>query len=113
MRTRTMKSSEFIAKQFVNLSSITKAWKVMLPTLEKVAEVGDITTVISFEGFEKETDECRGNGTYKKILTAFKNFRNTGVPFGIFVTVTSDNAELLAPIWKEKYLESNKKKDKK
>ena len=62
---------------------------------KRLAEVGNITTAISVEGFEKETDERRGKGTYKKILTAFENLRNAGVPFGISVTATPQNAELL------------------
>ena len=64
-------------------------------TAKRLAEVGNITTAISVEGFEKETDERRGKGTYKKILTAFENLRNAGVPFGISVTATPENAELL------------------
>jgi MoaA/NifB/PqqE/SkfB family radical SAM enzyme len=62
---------------------------------KKLAEVGNITPAISVEGFEKETDERRGKGTYKRILSAFENLRNAGVPFGISVTATPENAELL------------------
>ncbi len=62
---------------------------------KRLAEVGNITTAISVEGFEKETDDRRGKGTYKRILTAFENLRNAGVPFGISVTATPENAELL------------------
>ncbi|RKZ30728.1 radical SAM protein [bacterium] len=64
-------------------------------TAERLAEVGNMTMAISVEGFEKETDERRGKGTYKRILTAFKNLRNAGVPFGISVTATPENAEFL------------------
>ena len=62
---------------------------------KRLAEVGNITPAISVEGFEKETDERRGKGTYKRILAAFENLRNAGVPFGISVTATPENAELL------------------
>ncbi|MCK5833594.1 radical SAM protein [bacterium] len=64
-------------------------------TAARLAEVGNMTMAISVEGFEKETDERRGKGTYKRILTAFENLRNAGVPFGISVTATPENAELL------------------
>ena len=64
-------------------------------TAARLAEVGNITPAISVEGFEKETDERRGKGTYKRVLTAFENLRNAGVPFGISVTATPENAELL------------------
>ena len=62
---------------------------------EKFAEVGNITTAISVEGFEKETDERRGKGVHKKILAAFENLRKAGVPFGISMTATRNNAEML------------------
>ncbi len=61
----------------------------------KFAEVGNITPAISVEGFEKETDERRGNGVHKKILKAFENLRKYGVPFGISITATRFNAELI------------------
>jgi MoaA/NifB/PqqE/SkfB family radical SAM enzyme len=62
---------------------------------ERFAEVGNITPAISIEGFEKETDERRGKGVHKKILRAFANLRNVGVPFGVSMTATRDNAEVL------------------
>lgn len=64
-------------------------------TAERLAEVGNMTPAISVEGFEKETDERRGKGTFRRILAAFENLRNAGVPFGISVTATVANAELL------------------
>ena len=62
---------------------------------ERLAEVGNITPAISVEGFEKETDERRGKGVHKRILKAFENLHKAGVPFGISVTATRDNAELV------------------
>jgi MoaA/NifB/PqqE/SkfB family radical SAM enzyme len=62
---------------------------------KRIAEVGNITTAISVEGFEKETDERRGKGVFNKILTAFENLRNAGVPFGISVTANHENAEFV------------------
>ena len=41
---------------------------------EKIAKAGNITLAISLEGFEKDTDERRGTGVYKKIYFA-KYFR--------------------------------------
>jgi len=58
-----------------------------------MAEVGNITPAISVEGFEEETDERRGRGVFKKILEAMANLREVGVPFGISVTATRNNAE--------------------
>lgn len=62
---------------------------------KRLAEVGNITPAISVEGFEKETDARRGKGIHKKILEAMKNLREVGVPFGISVTATKNNAELI------------------
>jgi MoaA/NifB/PqqE/SkfB family radical SAM enzyme len=62
---------------------------------EKLAKLGNVTVAISVEGFEKETDERRGKGTYQKILQAFTNLRAAGVFFGISVTANKKNAELV------------------
>jgi len=64
-------------------------------TAKRLAEAGNMTVAISVEGFEKETDERRGKGTFRRILAAFENLRCAGVPFGISVTATAANAELL------------------
>jgi MoaA/NifB/PqqE/SkfB family radical SAM enzyme len=61
----------------------------------QLAESANVTPAISVEGFKEETDSRRGPGTYKKILNAFENLRQAGVPFGISVTATSKNAGLL------------------
>ncbi len=37
MKQKTETLNHFIVKQLANLSSITKAWKVALPPLEKIA----------------------------------------------------------------------------
>ncbi len=62
---------------------------------KKLAKVSNITPAISVEGFEEETDRRRGSGVYKKILGAFAHLRKAGVPFGISITVTKDNADLI------------------
>jgi len=62
---------------------------------KKLAEAANITPAISVEGFENQTDERRGSGTFKKILRALECLRGAGVPFGISVTATSKNIDLL------------------
>jgi MoaA/NifB/PqqE/SkfB family radical SAM enzyme len=62
---------------------------------ERMAECGNVTPAISVEGFEEETDRRRGKGVYNRILKAMENLRGVGVPFGISLTATKDNAELL------------------
>ncbi|MFA5872163.1 MAG: radical SAM/SPASM domain-containing protein [Parcubacteria group bacterium] len=74
---------------FTNGTMIDKAMA------KKLQEVGNITPAISVEGFEKETDARRGEGTHKKIIEAMANLREVGVPFGISLTATHNNAELV------------------
>jgi MoaA/NifB/PqqE/SkfB family radical SAM enzyme len=62
---------------------------------KKMAELGNVHPAISVEGYEKETDERRGVGTYKKILQAIAELKTVGVPFAISVTATSKNVNIL------------------
>ncbi len=62
---------------------------------DKLAELGNVTPAISLEGWEKQTDERRGKGVYQRILKAMENLRTAGVPFGVSVTATSPNIEIL------------------
>ena len=60
---------------------------------ERMAELGNVTPAISVEGFEARTDERRGPGVFPLILTAMANLRQAGVPYGISLTATRENAE--------------------
>ncbi len=62
---------------------------------KRLAEAGNVTPAISVEGWEKETDARRGRGVYAKIQEAMDNLRAEGVPFGVSVTATRDNAEIV------------------
>jgi len=62
---------------------------------EKFAELSNVSPAISIEGFEKETDERRGKGVFKKILQATENLKKVGVPFGVSVTATSKNFDTI------------------
>lgn len=62
---------------------------------EKLARVGNISPAISVEGFEMETDARRGQGIHKKIIAAMENLKDAGIPFGISVTATKKNADLV------------------
>jgi len=75
--------------------SFTNGTLITPELAERMAKLGNITPAISVEGFEKETDERRGKGVFQKILKAFENLRNVGVPFGISVTGTMKNIETL------------------
>ncbi|MCD6393638.1 MAG: radical SAM protein [Planctomycetes bacterium] len=61
----------------------------------ELAKLGNVTPAISVEGFEEQTDNRRGKGMHKRILQAMENLREAGVPFGISVTGTRENAEII------------------
>ncbi len=62
---------------------------------QRMAELGNLIPAISVEGFEARTDERRGQGVFQRILRAMANLRQAGVPFGISLTATRQNAEEL------------------
>ena len=62
---------------------------------KEMAKLGNITPAISVEGFEKETDDRRGKGIHKQILKVMENLRKNGVPFGVSVTATKSNIDVL------------------
>jgi MoaA/NifB/PqqE/SkfB family radical SAM enzyme len=64
-------------------------------TAARLEELGNVTPAISVEGFEKETDERRGKGVHQKVMQAFDRLRRYGVPFGISVTGTRHNWDLV------------------
>lgn len=61
----------------------------------RLAELGNVTPAISVEGWELQTDQRRGKGVYQRIMKAMTHLRNAGVPFGISLTATRQNAEIL------------------
>ena len=70
-----------------------------LMTREKArrfSELGNAAIIISIEGDEKETDEWRGKGVYKKIMKAFDYLREERVIIGTSATVTRQNVEVVS-----------------
>jgi MoaA/NifB/PqqE/SkfB family radical SAM enzyme len=61
----------------------------------RLAELGNATPCISVEGFEKHTDERRGKGVHKKIMNAMTALQKEGIPYGISITATSHNINLI------------------
>jgi MoaA/NifB/PqqE/SkfB family radical SAM enzyme len=62
---------------------------------ERMADLGNISPAISVEGWERETDDRRGKGVFRRVQEAMQNLRAAGVPFGISVTATRENAEVI------------------
>lgn len=59
--------------------------------VRKIKELGNAALMLSIEGFEKETDERRHPGIYKKVLAAMDLLHEEKVPFGYSVAVTQQN----------------------
>ena len=74
---------------YTNGTLITKS------VAKELAKLGNVTPAISVEGFQEQTDKRRGKGMHKRILQAMENLRQAGVPFGISVTGTQENAEIV------------------
>jgi MoaA/NifB/PqqE/SkfB family radical SAM enzyme len=62
---------------------------------KRLEELANVTPAISVEGFEAETDRRRGKGVHRRILRAFECLREVGVPFGISVTATRENWDVV------------------
>ena len=63
---------------------------------DKLARLGNVAPMISLEGFEKETDERRGKGTFAKVMRAMDLLRERGLVFGASVTETRENMDIIA-----------------
>ena len=61
--------------------------------VQDLIELGNLSPAISIEGWQKETDERRGDGVYEKVMDAMDRLRATGVLFGFSLTYTSKNFE--------------------
>ena len=64
-------------------------------TVRALARLGNVAPAISVEGFEEQTDRRRGHGVYAKIMKAMDLLKAEGVIFGISVTYTRENVDLI------------------
>lgn len=62
---------------------------------ERLVKLGNVVPMISIEGYEKETDQRRGKGTYQKIMKTMDLLKIKGIPFGTSVAVTKLNEEII------------------
>jgi len=61
----------------------------------KLAQLGNVSPLISVDGYEMETDKKRGAGVHGRILEVMENLRGAGLAFGITVTVTEKNINVM------------------
>jgi MoaA/NifB/PqqE/SkfB family radical SAM enzyme len=64
-------------------------------TVAKLVELGNVMPCISVEGFEKETDERRGQGHFQRVMSAMERLRDNGVMFGFSATSTRNNTDVI------------------
>jgi MoaA/NifB/PqqE/SkfB family radical SAM enzyme len=57
--------------------------------------VGNFAPALSIEGFEKETDLRRGNGTYQKVIEAMDILKDNGILFGCSTCYHRKNTEVM------------------
>ncbi|MEN8692585.1 MAG: radical SAM protein [Desulfobacterales bacterium] len=69
---------------------------------ERLADLGNYSPAISVEGWRERTDIRRGEGVFDQVLDAFSRLREVGVPFGISLTATRENAK---EILSEKFID--------
>ncbi len=79
------RQAEMVGLVFTNGTLINETYRNWF------AENRHIIPVLSLEGGEALTDSRRGDGVYAKAAAAMSGFRSAGVPFGVSVTVTSEN----------------------
>jgi len=63
---------------------------------DRLAALGNVAPMVSLEGFERETDERRGAGTFAKIMRAFDLMKERGMIYGASITETRGNIETIA-----------------
>jgi len=60
---------------------------------DKIVEVGNLSPVLSLEGWEERTDRRRGKGVFQRVTSAMDRLRKRGAVFGISLTATRENFE--------------------
>lgn len=64
-------------------------------TVRELGRLGNVAPAISLEGFQETTDKRRGDGVHQRILKSMELLKREGVMFGISVTYTSENTDLV------------------
>jgi MoaA/NifB/PqqE/SkfB family radical SAM enzyme len=65
-------------------------------TVEKMAQLGNVSPAISLEGYEGETDRRRGKGHFQKVMKGIALLREAKVLFACSLTQMRENTDVLA-----------------
>lgn len=60
---------------------------------ERLAKIGNLSPAFSLEGWRERTDARRGKGVFDKVIAGMERLRKAGVPYGMSLTATCENAE--------------------
>jgi len=60
---------------------------------DRLVNLGNVAPMISIEGFEEQTDACRGYGAFGRSMRAMDNLREAGCLFGFSVKVDRQNCD--------------------
>lgn len=75
--------------------SFTNATLIDEAFTEEMLRVKNFIPAISIEGFKKETDSRRGEGTFDSIIKAMDILKKKKLPFGVSCTYTSENTQTI------------------
>jgi MoaA/NifB/PqqE/SkfB family radical SAM enzyme len=64
-------------------------------TVEKIADLGNVSPALSLEGYEEETDRRRGKGHFQKVVRGMALLRKAKVLFACSLTQTRENTNIL------------------
>jgi MoaA/NifB/PqqE/SkfB family radical SAM enzyme len=86
-----------IVEEFSDLTfmSYTNGTLIDEATADRLAKQGNLFPAFSVEGYAKETSERRGPGVFEAATAAMARLRHRGVMFGISVTPTRLNTDVL------------------
>ena len=81
------KYSDIQFTPFTNGSLITEE------VAERMSKLGNVMPMLSLEGFEKETDARRGQGTFKRVMQSMDFLHAKGIPFGVSSATARNNMD--------------------
>ena len=62
-------------------------------TVRQIKQLGNISPLVSIDGFEKENDHRRGTGTFAKAVEGCRELQRQKILYGVATTVTAENFE--------------------
>lgn len=61
--------------------------------IRKMRQQRHVVPIVSFEGYEFETDKRRGSGVYENALQLVEKFKENGIYYGVSITATRNNLD--------------------